>query len=104
VNVACYYLQHPSSAPVDSADVHWAFVEAYRSGGPAAVNQLERRRVARNRPARLDSDEAPRAPDRTRRPHYTIEDLSVDGSFPAEGYEQRMNEWVASVLSERAAE
>ena len=32
----------------------------------------------------------------------TIEDTSLDGTFPAAGYEQRMHDWARSVKTERA--
>lgn len=102
VNVACYYLQHPSTAPTNSADGQWTLIEAYSRGGLKAANQIERHRVTQNRRGFLTTDGASRAPARMRTPRFTIEDLSVDGSFPAQGYEGRMNQWVSSVVCERA--
>ncbi len=104
LNVACYYLQHPSTAPPNTASGQWSLVEAYRAGGLESANQNERQRVAQNRLNLFDPDDAIPAPARTRPSHFTIEHLSVDGSFPAEGYEQRMNQWVSAVLFERTTE
>lgn len=101
VNVACYYLQHPSAAPHNTADGQWAMIEAYGTGGLEAVNQIQSRRVAENRHGLFKPHDAMPAPARIHPPSFTIEDLSVDGSFPAEGYERRMNRWVSSVISER---
>ncbi len=102
VNVACYYLQHPSTVPTNTADGQWTMIEAYSTGGLEAVNQIQRRRVAQNRRGLFKPDDATRAPARMHPPRFTIEDLSVDGSFPARGYAARMNTWVSSVLSERS--
>jgi hypothetical protein len=41
---------------------------------------------------------APPSPSR-----ISIEDLSVDGTFPADGYAERMESWARSVTQERAA-
>ncbi len=103
LNVACYYLQHPTSAPAGTADGQWALVQAYRRGGLEAAQDVERQRVAQNRQGRFRPRDATPAPAPMRPPVFTIEHLSVDGSFPAEGYEDRMDRWVASVHAERSA-
>src|SRR5690606_25801599 len=97
LNVACYCLQHPSTAPAAAAGGQWTLIEAYETGGLDAVNRVEQQRVAQNRRGRFEPEPALRAPDRVRPARFTIEDLSVDGSFPADGYEQRMLEWVRSI-------
>lgn len=103
LNVACYYLQHPSTAPADAAGGQWTLVEAFRDGGLEAVHRLETQRVAQNRMGRFVAEGATGLPERTQPARYTIEDLSVDGSFPAEGCEHRMAQWISSVLAERSA-
>lgn len=102
LNVACYYLQHSSVATAKAANGQWALIEAYRRGKLPAVNPLESQWVARNRQGRFDPNDAPRVPVRKRRPQFTIEALSVDGTFPAEGYRERTDKWVASIIFERA--
>lgn len=104
LNVACYYLQHGSTTPANTAGGPWALIEAYRIGGLAAVHQVERRKVLQNRRGLLASSEAMRVPARVHPAQVTIEHLSVNGSFPAQGYEERMDDWVFSVLSERTTE
>lgn len=104
LNVSCYYLQHPSTAPGNTAGGQWALVKAYRVGGLEAVNQIARKSVSQNRQGLFEPDDVTRVPARTHRPHFTIEHLSVNGTFPAQGYEERMTKWVSSVLSERTTE
>lgn len=95
------YLQHPLTAPGNTSDGQWALIEAYRAGSLNAVHQIERQRVAQNRQRLLEPDGAKQVPARRSPSQSTIEHLSVDGSFVAEGYEQRMNRWVSSVWFER---
>ncbi|WP_373868476.1 DUF5946 family protein, partial [Nesterenkonia alkaliphila] len=57
-NVACYYLQHPSTAPKNTADGQWAMIQAYNTGGLEAASQLQSRRIAENRNGLFEPDEA----------------------------------------------
>jgi hypothetical protein len=101
LNVACYLLQHPSQAPHGVDAEHLQLVTAFLEGGPAAAQRWESDRVRLNRRHRLSTSRRP-VPARIRRPTFTIEDLSVDGSFPADGYDERMRRWASSVRQERA--
>lgn len=100
LNVACYLLQHPSQAIHGVHLEHLELVTAYLEGGLAAVTELERRRVRLNRNHRLPTSKGP-APPLTNRPVCTIVDVSVDGTFPADGYEERMQRWANSAHWER---
>lgn len=73
--VACYFLQHPRAerAPRD-VDPLRAMLQRF-----------------------LESTDARLLPDDV----CTIRDLAVDGSFPADGYRDRLAGWAASLLSDR---
>ncbi|MFT3898774.1 MAG: DUF5946 family protein [Gordonia sp. (in: high G+C Gram-positive bacteria)] len=101
LHVACYFLQHPSSGSARAAAGQWELARAYREGGLPAVHALERSRVAANRRNAFDPSGAPPAPDRRKRGAVTIEDLSVDGTFPAADYALRIDDWIRSVVVER---
>jgi hypothetical protein len=97
LNVACYLLQHPAEASESVLAGQWQIVRTFLDGGLDAVEELTRARVRSNRDARPPAPPtpAPKAPDR--HPEVTIEDVAVDGTFPAEGYEARMRRWAESV-------
>ncbi|MFD6697935.1 MULTISPECIES: DUF5946 family protein [unclassified Microbacterium] len=101
LNVACFLLQHPSQAPAGASDGLWQMVTTFLAGGLDAVNQLESDRVRSNRRGRKPPLVVESPPPRTSAPSVTIEDVSVDGSFPASGYESRMFEWASSIAEER---
>lgn len=100
LNVACYLLQHPSQAPHGVDAAHLELVTAFLEGGLPAARLWERGRVRLNRQQQMLSSRRP-VPSRAHHPAYTIEDLSVDGTFPADGYEERMKQWAESVIHER---
>lgn len=96
LNVACYLLQHPSRTGHRRHAEHLDLVDSFLEGGVAALGRLERERVLLNRQHRLCTSERPVVP-RTDRPGFTIVEVSVDGTFPADGYEARMTRWARSV-------
>jgi hypothetical protein len=102
LNVACYLLQHPAQAPHGVDGEHLELVTAFLGGGLAAARRWERERVRLNRQQQLSAARRP-IPTRSHPATFTIADLSVDGTFPAEGYEERMKRWAASVRRERGA-
>jgi hypothetical protein len=100
LNVACYLLQHPSQAK-DGVDAeHVELVATFLEGGLASAQRRVRERVRLNRQQQLPAS-LRAVPPRVHRPTSTIEDLSVDGTFPAEGYAERMERWADSVTRER---
>ena len=76
-------------------------VTAYLSGGIEAVAHIAAERVRRNRRGGLREPELQAPPPAARPATVTIEDVSIDGSFPGEGFEGRVRVWAMSVRSER---
>ncbi|MGO4860282.1 DUF5946 family protein [Arthrobacter sp. 2MCAF14] len=101
LNVACFLLQHPSQVPTGASGGLWQMITTFLAGGVDAVNQLESDRVRSNRRGGRPPLVFESPPSRTSAPSVTIEDVSVDGSFPASGYERRMLEWASSIAGEK---
>lgn len=97
VNVACYLLQHPSQASESVRAGQWQVVGTFLDGGLDAVDRLTTARVRANRDGRPPLAPTPAPPAGDGRPDVTIEDVSVDGTFPAEDYGARMLRWAQSV-------
>ncbi len=74
----------------------------YLAGGLDAVHARQVQLVRANRHGKRIPDAASPAV----APHgatvgaITIEDVALDGTFPADGYEQRMHAWVRSIAGE----
>lgn len=101
VNVACFLLQHPSRTSASVTGGQWQLVTRFLSGGVEAANELAAEQVRLNRESKDPWTAADPPPDRSSESKVTIEDVSVDGTFPASGYEPRMYAWAESVVAER---
>ena len=97
VAVACYRLQHPSTLSPGEPAVLLRMVDAYRLEGLSGVERIaqDRRRAnsRRGRGVQTPGDEPVGTPAAFT---FTIDDLAVDGTFPAEGYSTRVQAWVES--------
>ncbi|UYM03554.1 DUF5946 family protein [Solicola gregarius] len=105
VNVACYLLQHPSLASREVLAGQWSIVAIFVDEGLEAVHTLTARAVRRNNcraSGRAEIVGRP-APQAVRPVGATIEDVSVDGSFPATGYEGRIRLWADATATARAS-
>ena len=102
LNVACYLLQHPSRSPESALPVQWLAVTTFVHEGLDAMRRLQQRAVERNSHRKSQApyaDIAPADPDRPTAPFSVgIEDVSVDGTFPADGYQLRMRLWAEAVV------
>ncbi|PXY28907.1 hypothetical protein DI005_23395 [Prauserella sp. PE36] len=106
VTVACFLLQHPSRLPETARSGPWAMVHSYLDGGLAAVTRLtERARNAnshRNRGARrAGTVPGVPAPPLTAPPtafDVTIADVAGDGTFPADGFPERVTDWARAII------
>ncbi|MEV4534499.1 DUF5946 family protein [Asanoa sp. NPDC049518] len=106
VVVACFFLQHPAHplAPQGRDDAGWAFLVAYQSGGQAGLHAMtdsaRRRNSHRHRGSALFQAAVtfPEGPFPTSF-GTTIVDVAVDGSFPAEGYEHRVEAWAKATFT-----
>ncbi|MEU9497659.1 DUF5946 family protein [Streptomyces sp. NPDC048196] len=105
VSVSCFLLQHPSRLPADNGAMAWTLLHAYLQGGLDGVNRLvgQARRGnshrGKNTPARVAHDAA--LPPRDAPPSrfaVTIEDVAVDGTFPAEEFAERVKAWAAATV------
>ncbi|GII96120.1 DUF5946 family protein [Sinosporangium siamense] len=98
VTVACFLLQHPSRLPAGPDRTRtWAILHAYLDEGLPAVARLtaraRRANSHRNRTGVLPGAAAmPPAPEA---PAYgvTIADVARDGTFPADGFPERVTAW-----------
>ncbi|MGW3346650.1 DUF5946 family protein [Nonomuraea rubra] len=109
VSVSCYYLQHPSRVPGSAAPTQWALLHVYLRDGLAALTSMTRRarrlnshRHGGHTPGADDFPGAPPFPaDATPPSGYatTITDVALDGTFPAEGYEERVRRWAADTVA-----
>lgn len=104
LNVACYLLQHPSQTKGRSLSGHWQIVDTFLAEGLGAVHALTTRAVRRNN-ARAGQGPAiggMSVPELTSLPLMTIEDVAVDGTFPAHGYPERMLCWAQATAQSRS--
>ncbi|GIF62102.1 hypothetical protein Ais01nite_01370 [Asanoa ishikariensis] len=107
VVVSCFFLQHPAHrlAPRGRKDAGWAFLLAYRSGGPAAleavIHSARRRNSHRSHAGPELFHPAVPLPERPAPTSFgtTIADVAVDGSFPADGYDQRVSAWASATYA-----
>jgi len=104
LNVACYLLQHPSAAAKSDAVELLDLVEAYLRDGLAEVRRRTEAAVARNRRGELPRSLHRGLDDTGGGPmSHTIADVAVDGTFPADGYENRMHAWATAVVTRHKA-
>ncbi|UNO40632.1 DUF5946 family protein [Streptomyces sp. MST-110588] len=105
VSVSCFLLQHPSRLPADHGGMAWATLRAYLEGGLDEVGRLVGRARRGNShrvkggPARVIDDAAP--PHRDAPPprfSVTIEDVAVDGTFPAAKFAERVEAWTTATV------
>ncbi|GAA4424086.1 hypothetical protein GCM10023169_20470 [Georgenia halophila] len=102
VNVACYFAQHPSRCKASALPAQRAIVAAFVNQGIEAVHAMQNAAVRRNSHS---SRAAPSAVNdhcegKVLLPPFAvaIENVSVDGTFPAGGYEDRMIEWAEATV------
>lgn len=102
LNVAGYLLQHPLTTSPSVLSGQWEMARRFADDGLDGVNAIIKGAVRRNshRAASRNSRRlvTPEAPAMQCRPKLTIEDVSVDGFFPAEGYEERMRAWILDIV------
>lgn len=106
VNVACYMLQHPSALNPHHQGAQLKLVSVFCDAGLNGLRRLTDTARVRNshrapRPnadPRLEpaDDPVPVAP---RNPTFstTIQDVAIDGTFPADGFAQRVKKWAHAV-------
>lgn len=102
VVVAAYLLQH-SDKPISENDPNLDILRVFLSGGQDAVHALTAGRVRRNSHRAHGGPIAPPAGAMLIPPTQdfdtTISTVAVDGTFPAEGYEERVHAWAADTFS-----
>ncbi|TVT57409.1 hypothetical protein FNH05_07480 [Amycolatopsis rhizosphaerae] len=107
VTVSCFLLQHPSRLPASGRARSWAILHTYLNEGVSATTRLtERARRAnshRNTGSALPDivpDVAP--PSWTSSPpvfRVTIADVAQDGTFPADGFPERVTAWAEATIT-----
>ncbi|MFD1543796.1 DUF5946 family protein [Nonomuraea guangzhouensis] len=108
VSVACFYLQHSSRLPESGLGFYWAVLHVYVRGGLAALGPMTQRAQRLNshrfgglKPGADAFVGTPPLPDPSVPPtayDTTIADVALDGSFPAEGHEERMRHWATATV------
>lgn len=102
VSVATYSLQHPSLSTAAVLGGQWRLVTVFAQDGIAAVQRFTAGLAARNRGAGVGPRESPLVGVDFDHPPagfaVTISDVSVDGSFPAAGFEARVAAWVQATV------
>jgi hypothetical protein len=108
VAVACFFLQHSSRMPRAARPLYWALLHAYLRGGlgvAAAMTertrQLNSQRGGGHAPQPGDFPGAPPFPETEHPRSYaiTIADIALNGSFPADGHQERVRSWAAYTIS-----
>ncbi|MGW3042180.1 DUF5946 family protein [Kitasatospora sp. NPDC001159] len=102
VSVSCFLLQHPSRLPADNGARAREFLRAHLDGGLAEVDRLvERARGANSHRVKERAPEVVREA-RVEAPRggyaVTIAEVAVDGTFPAEGFPERVRAWAAATV------
>ncbi|MEV0613562.1 DUF5946 family protein [Nonomuraea sp. NPDC050404] len=109
VSVSCFYFQHSTRLPASVPPAfYWALLHVYLRGGLAALAPMTDRARRRNShrhggraPMAGDFPGAPPFPDGVTAPTSyptTITDVALDGTFPAEGHEDRVRLWAAGTV------
>ncbi|KUL55373.1 hypothetical protein ADL22_00295 [Streptomyces sp. NRRL F-4489] len=106
VSVSCFLLQHPSRLPADGGAMARTLLSAYLEGGLEQANQLvaQARRgnshVVKGGPSRVDRKVTPPPREAPVRSPFavTIEDVAVDGTFPASRFTERVRAWAAATV------
>ncbi|MFH8336523.1 DUF5946 family protein [Streptomyces sp. AM6-12] len=105
VSVSCFLLQHPSRLPADHGAMARTLLRAYLEGGLDEVNRLVAH-ARRGNSHRVQGDRA-RAVRDAAVPHrdaprscfsVTIQDVAVDGTFPAAQFTRRVKAWAAAAV------
>ncbi|WP_425570192.1 DUF5946 family protein [Nonomuraea rosea] len=109
VSVACYSFQHPGRMGNTVPAYYWAVLHAYVRGGVDALTHLTQRTQQRNShryggsgPAAGDFSDVPEFPRGVGPPgayEVTIQDVAVDGDFPADGFEEWARRWAEATIS-----
>ncbi|MFI6495779.1 DUF5946 family protein [Nonomuraea typhae] len=107
VSVACYFFQHPALA--GGQEFYWALLHLYLRDGQDAL--IAHAVQARRRNSHRYGGRAPKAEDFPGAPPYpgpavapatfatTIEDVAVDGTFPAGGFTDRVRAWAEATVA-----
>jgi hypothetical protein len=98
LNVAGYLLQHPSQSQPHVLAGQLEIVRRFAQAGIAGVHAMTEAAVRRNshRGGTKPRADAP-SPVAHHRPDVNIETVSVDGTFPRDGYPERMRAWILDV-------
>lgn len=107
VVVACYRLQHSELSDADREGL-LDLLNAYAQGGQQALGHWVdgARRANSHRYGRTGPGDAHHPPAQAPMPwcaprdyEVTIADVAVDGTFPAEGHQERVGHWVRATLA-----
>ncbi|BBF99202.1 hypothetical protein PSA01_17770 [Pseudonocardia saturnea] len=106
VTVSCYVLQHPSTVRPHQRGAQLDIVLAFCDSGLTGVERLTTAARGHNtHRARTPMTSSPGGPDDSAarsvpdHPTFgtTIHDVAVDGTFPADGFTERLERWAHSV-------
>jgi len=77
LNIACFFLQHPSQVSANASGGQWQMISRFLAGGVDLLNRLETDRVLSNRRRRDPRLAFEPAPLRASPPSVTIEYVSA---------------------------
>ncbi|WP_026400446.1 DUF5946 family protein [Actinomadura rifamycini] len=100
VSVACFVYQHPSrlvSAPPFGWTILDAFLRDGRAGAERVVSGFRRANSHRRREGPATGARAPSGTPPARFA-VTIAEVAGDGTFPADGFPDRVREWAAATV------
>ncbi|NBE96629.1 hypothetical protein FE391_22415 [Nonomuraea sp. KC401] len=109
VSVSCYFFQHPERAVDGGPAFYWSLLHMYLRDGVEAMRRgterarhLNSHRYGGRKPTLDDFPGAPPFPEAGPPPTayaVTIVDVAVDGTFPAEGFEEREQAWAGAAIT-----
>ncbi|MEU1875918.1 DUF5946 family protein [Streptosporangium sp. NPDC020072] len=104
VTVSCFLLQHPSRLLGAAPTRPWTILHTYLDGGLTAVTRLtEHTRRANSHRDTRPSEAVFGAPVTLIPPptafSVTIHDVAQDGTFPAEGFPERLTAWAKDCIT-----
>ncbi|QRP50945.1 DUF5946 family protein [Amycolatopsis sp. FDAARGOS 1241] len=107
VTVSCFLLQHPSRLPAPRRLPCWEILHTYLGEGVFATARLterSRRANSHRNAGSAPADTVPDVPTPSATPSptsfsVTITDVAQDGTFPADGFPERVTAWAKATVT-----
>lgn len=99
VTVACFLLQHPSRLPAADRARPLALLDTFLDGGLPAVERFTQGLRRANHAGALPKPGGPELGVAPTAFDVTIDDVAQDGTFPADGFADRVAAWAGATVS-----